>query len=423
MAVLHELEYFRHRLTEELSRTTRKDLYGGIIQINVEFDNSSNLNQGRDAIDELTRSVTDSVAHMVRMSDVVSVLDDHNIVILIAEAGTTLQEACDRLYELSLRMTEAIKNYSLKQASGVNESTYIGLNVFPDQSGSAETLIQQTGIAVQKSRKQGKDTAVFFQNRLSKHIEKLNEREREIRNAIYSDHFELYFHPCVNQDRTVVGAEAVARWSYDGTEFWRPQDFYNRLRDPSILLEMDTWTIETVCQCINELPDNTLHRLDINLSYEHILKNDLIEVLLAAIQRNNIPTCMIGINLTEQNLSRCLDSQNTLITKLNDLGIDVNIRNLDTTKLPLALLSELKLGSLAVHSSSLESKNKQSKNSSRTEALIGLAKSLNIGVLADNISSEDEYQSLVIAGCDYFQGDHLFESLPFHEFQDLFKAA
>lgn len=423
MAVTREIAYFRCRLAEELNRTTRTDRFGGIIQLNFELEHLPGPHEDSNLAGEVIRSIHVAISDLVRKSDVVSILDENNMLILITEAGDTLEETCHRLHVLSLRMKDAAKKNILWFQLGVIDNISIGLNVFPHDAGSADILLQQTNLAVLKSKELGKNSAVFFQDRLSKYIDKINTRELQIKRAIYSDDFELHFQPQVDQQRSLVGAEVIVRWPFDGKNFWRPEDFYTVLGDTSVLLEMEAWIIETVCKHITDLPANSLRCLDINLSCEHIVKNDLVEIVLAAIQRNNIPTRMIGINVTEQSLSEHLDSRNNLVTSLNALDIELNIREMDVNRLPLSSLARLKTGNLVLDSALLGSMVEDAGCPSKVKALISMAKSLNLGVIADNVSCEAEFCSLLAAGCDRFQGAHISKTLSFPEFQDFVKAA
>lgn len=313
----------------------------------------------------------------------------------------------ERLTRQIEEATESLSEYLSKKFRINNISVRTGIYIIPDSSTDALLAVSNANMA-RKLAKNGKgarcvvfDQAMFEKKRRQiMYIQALDD-------AIKNEEFYVVMQPKVSgTSNRLVGAEALVRWKMsDGTEVY-PDEFVPAFEKDGSIVKLDFFVYEKVMQYIRERLDSGKKVLPIsmNVSRAHLLTSDFTKKFLALVDKYQIPTQFLELELTESIYLENLNSFNAMIEELRILGIRVSMDDFGSGYSSLNALNDLRIDLLKIDKVFMKDDMLKESDKTIIRFIIDMAKNLSMKVMCEGVETDSQRRFLNEAGCELQQG-------------------
>jgi diguanylate cyclase (GGDEF)-like protein/PAS domain S-box-containing protein len=405
----------------------------------LDIDNFKNINDalGHGLGDELLREFSLRLLECLRVTDIVARIggDEFGCILIGGDSSGNAEVVASKI-RASLRQPFDLEGHQ------VIVTASIGISVYPMDSLDADTLVKNGGAAVYRSKKAGRDTYRFFTPEMNaRAIEKQN-RENALRNALDRDEFVLYYQPKVDiSTGRITGVEALIRWRHPEYGFIGPLEFIPDLEQTGLINRVGAWVIESACRQIaewrrvgiGEIPvsvnvsgrqfyQNTLNQDVIRATQKNGIQPELLEFELQAeraLRENSIDSDLLELELTESSLMTHAKKTVDILKRLKSIGIQIAVDDFGTGYSSLAYVKQFPIDVLKIDRSFIREVTTNSTDAAITTAVIAMAHSLDVRVVAEGVETIEQLDFLRERGCDEIQGYYFARPLPPNEISDL----
>ncbi|NOR71841.1 MAG: EAL domain-containing protein [Methylomarinum sp.] len=406
------------RLQHEIIDAKRHHHFGAIVFLDLDCFKILNDSLGHHIGDELLIQVAKRLKSVLRDEDTACRLGGDEFVILLPAQGKSAEEAADKSINVAEKVRVLINKPYILQDNEQTFSTSIGVTIFPTDSEKASYILQQADTAMYLSKDSGKNRISFYHASMQEAADKRLLLENELRLAIKTQQFVLFYQPQVDESGHVMSAEALIRWLHPEKGYISPADFIPVAEETSLILPIGDWVLNEVCRQIKEWQSSefTLGHIAINVSARQFKQHNFVDLVCRAITENNISADKLILELTE---SIVADDINDTIQKMNALkerGIKISIDDFGTGYSSLSYLKQLPIDQLKIDQSFVRDIGVDVENEVIVETIINMANSLKLNVIAEGVETEEQALFLKEKGCNTFQGYYFGRPMPDDEF-------
>ena len=404
----------RNALTEYLDTKMREAARGGrhIAVLSVEIDRLKLVSEslGHAAGDQLLMEVGRRLQPQVSQDDLLAHFGSGEFSLVLAREDS-VDEAMARGTAASL-----VDALSLPVAIGDNEikvTCDIGISLYPVHGDDPEKLLQQAQAAMYRAHELGKNQICVFSSGMhSKAISRLV-MESGLRRALERNEFELHFQPKLELvSGAIIGAEAFLEWkSPDGALISR-SSYIRAAEETGLIVPIGEWVLRTAClQALEwQRAGHSMCRVAVNLSARQLQQPDLAQKIEKILIETGLDPRLLGLEITEGALMGESTRIARILGDLKTLGIEISLDDFGTGYSSLSYLRTLPIDVVKVDRSFVHDVTAASQDVSITRAIINMAHSLQMRVLAEGVETEGQLALLIANGCDQMQG-HYFSGL------------
>jgi diguanylate cyclase (GGDEF)-like protein/PAS domain S-box-containing protein len=395
------------RLQQAMADSGRSGHRGALLFIDL--DNFKILNDtcGHDVGDQLLIEVASLLGICVRDGDTVSRLGGDEFVVMLKDLGENPQEAAAQVKGVGEKILSAL-NKSFTIAARVHHSTAsIGVILFLGPENSVDELLKQADIAMYQAKSAGRNTLRFFDPDMQAALAARAELETSLRLAIQEQQFVLHFQPQVDNLRGIIGAEALVRWQHPERGMVSPAQFIPLAEETGLILPIGQWVLEDACARLKAWAGDPRSRelhLSVNVSARQFHQEDFVDQVRRALENSGAPANRLKLELTE---SVVLDNVKDTIEKmqvLRQFGVGFSMDDFGTGYSSLSYLTRLPLDQLKIDQSFVRNLPGNANDALVVQAILTLAQSLGLAVIAEGVETEAQRQFLDQHGCPIFQG-------------------
>ena len=361
--------------------------------------------------DELLNEVGGRIAGCLESRDMVARLGGDEFAILLNDLENA-EDAC----VLAQRVIEVLNAPIRLGGKEVFTSTSIGIAMAASRYRKAEELLRDADVAMYRAKAEGRHRYALFDEHLHQEAMQLLELEGDLRHAIARNEFVPFFQPVVRlSDRATMGYEALLRWQHPERGLLLPGDFLGVAEDTGAAEQIDWQMFERVFEVAGPLLAGSGF-IGINLSGRHFRSETLNEQLLALLRRHAIKPENVRIEVTERMLIENPPAAKRMLEALHRDGISASLDDFGTGYSSLSYLHQFPLQALKIDRSFIaEIAPAQTGGSAAVvRAILALAGSLGMQVIAEGIETEAQHTALVQLGCEYGQGFLYARPAPAH---------
>lgn len=285
-------------------------------------------------------------------------------------------------------------------------SARIGLAVMPDHTGDADALLKAAETALNRAKRTNGEPVALFSEEMKVAAFLRFTLEGELRRAIGDHELRVVYQPIVDAvTGTIVKAEALVRWPHMGRGPVPPPEFISLAEETGMIVPLSRAVFERVCADIAELEAFVRpgFRISVNLSGVNFMDAQLIPTVRDELAKAGIPASRIEFELTETVLMRDLDYATGILAQLREMGVRVAVDDFGTGYSSLAYLRRLAVDTLKIDRSFV-SELDDGQGIAIVEAVIGLAHSLGLEVVAEGVETLSQLSALHQRGCNLIQG-------------------
>ncbi len=388
----------------------------------LDLDRFKNINDslGHKVGDALLQGVAERLRATVIDNDTVSRLGGDEFAILLND----LRQGEDAAH-MAQRMIDAIiQPYHVEQHE-LRLTPSIGIAVYPDDGTDFETLIKNADAAMYHAKDSGRNNYQFFTQNMNARVFEHLMLENNLRRALEQRQFELYYQPQYDvSKRRIVGAEALIRWRHPELGLISPARFIPVAEESGLIVPISNWVLETVCQQGKQWERLGLAPipLSVNVSALQFRQKDFLPTVLATLAATGLPPERLALELTESMLMQNTDVAIDNMSSLKAHGIGISIDDFGTGYSSLSYLKRFPIDKLKIDQSFIRELPQDADNAAITAAIVSLAQSLHLNVIAEGVETPDQRDFLLARGCTEIQGYLFSPPVPPEQFAALLGA-
>jgi len=406
---------FMDRLHNALARAQWRNRLVAVIFLDLDRFKLINDTLGHSVGDELLKEAGQRLSYCVRDGDSVARLGGDEFVILLNDLA--------RREDIPVVAEKIIQVFSQSFEHVGKElfvSTSIGISVYPHDGSDATTLMKHADIAMYQAKAQGRNTYCIYQDTMDQRSDERLKLENDLRRALGKNEFEIFYQPKINlQDGRINGVEALLRWHHAKLGMLSPLEFIPILEETGLLLPVGTWVIDTACKQMRDWLDQGLapHSIAVNVANIQFRQSNFVELIAESINRYELSPGMLELEITENSLI----DQNTsmMLRKLHDHGVNIAIDDFGTGYSSLSYLKSHPISSLKIDYTFIRDIITDSDDAAITRAVIAMAHSLRLNVIAEGVETKEQLDFLVNCGCNEVQGFYFSQPVPADSLRNL----
>jgi EAL domain-containing protein (putative c-di-GMP-specific phosphodiesterase class I) len=305
-------------------------------------------------------------------------------------------------------------------------SVSIGISIYPDDSDSAEELIQDADNAMYHAKEQGSNNYRFFQDIMNVQAVRRQYLETGLHRALERHEFLLHYQPKVNLNSgQIVGVEALLRWRHPERGLIPPVEFIPLAESSGLIAPIGRWVLREACRQAREWRGAGLPHIGmaVNISAVEFRDKDFLANLQSTLVEAGMNPANLELELTESVLMRHVESTDRLLRELHAIGVCLTVDDFGTGYSSLSYLSRFPIGCLKIDRSFVQRINSEQNDDLIIRAVIGMGQSLNQRVVAEGVETQEQLAFLQLLGCDEGQGYYFCHPVPAQEIASLLETA
>jgi diguanylate cyclase (GGDEF)-like protein/PAS domain S-box-containing protein len=424
---------FKDRLTQALLHARRYRTTLATLFLDLDRFKVINDTLGHNVGDLLLKSVADRLAESVRHSDSVSRSVEKEENYSFARLGgdeftvllTNLREVHDA-GKVARRIVEAMAKPFSIEGNEIFVTVSVGIAIFPVDGDSVDALLKNADSAMYHAKEEGRNNFQFYSNTLNAAANERLILEGELRHAVDREEFVVFYQPQIDlRTGGIIGAEALVRWQHPQRGLLPPAEFLPAAMDTGLIRAIDEWVLRTACrhnqtwQQRGKMPV----RISVNVSNSLFHGNTLLSVVAEALSQTGLTPACLELELTESIAMRNVDASIVMLTTLKAMGVLLSIDDFGTGYSSLSYLQRLPINMVKIDQSFIQEILTQARPAPIVRAIIAMAHSLNLLVLAEGVEQEAQRTLLLEQGCDQAQGYLFGRPMPADAFAALLQLA
>ncbi|APF03162.1 TPA: EAL domain-containing protein [Legionella pneumophila] len=377
----------------------------------LDLDRFTQINDvfGHSKGDEIIKAISKRLIDCVPINHVIGRLSGDQFIVIASINNS--KEAVTGVMRLLSAFNEAVK----MNGHCIKMSCSVGISFYPKDGNTVDTLLSKADIALSRTKTEGHNSFQFYTQEMHTYTLEHIVLESELRNAVEKNEFVLYYQPILKlSSMSVIGFEALIRWNHPRKGLILPDKFISLAEEIGAIGEIGDWVFVTVCKQIQawQLKGFKNLKISVNLSprqfkFQHIPKR--INELLSEFQ---VKSESIELELTENILiDKSADIIDTL-NELKELGIQISIDDFGTGYSCLSYLKDLPIDTLKIDQIFVKDLKNNQSNQTLIKAIIAMAKTFNLSLIAEGIQNKHELVFLQKLGCHYGQGYYFSHPMP-----------
>lgn len=307
-------------------------------------------------------------------------------------------------------------NYHLIVNAGIYIMNEIEANL------SINHIIDRASLALRKTKESHGNAYYFYNDTIRNNLIMQREIENRMYTALYNKEFKVYVQPkyCMKTNQ-IIGGEALIRWQHPTKGIIPPIEFIPVFEQNGFITKLDMYVVETICQKQQQwiAQGRTPHVIAINQSKLHFFNIRYIEELQSILNKYQIEPNLIELEFTESAVFDNIDALLNVISELRQLGFKMSIDDFGTGYSSLNMLKDVVVDTLKLDRGFLIDTTNEQRRKLIIQAIIGMAKTLSMSVVAEGIETTEQEDLLKSMGCDIGQGYFFAKPMPIEEFYDL----
>ncbi len=406
---------FVEQLGKAIAQATRHERRVAIMF--VDLDNFKRVNDtlGHKAGDELLRLASARLAGALRAQDTVTRHqrtdpEPHSIARLGGDEFIVLLTDVQRTDDAAIvaqRLVDTLADPVTVQGTEVFVGGSVGVAMYPDDGNDIDTLLMNADTAMYRAKAAGRGAFQMYDRSMNERALERLRMETRLRRALERDEFVLHYQPRVDVvTGRIVGAEALIRWQHPERGLLPPAEFIPLVEDAGLVIPIGEWAIRTVCAQSAAWSAEGLETVPVavNLASTHLKERGLPALVASALQEHGVGANCLEIEVTESILLAEPELSVAIATELAEMGVQISIDDFGTGYSSLGYLKKLPIAALKIDRSFVRDLVSDPDDEAIVTAIIALAHSLKLKVVAEGVESPAQLAFLQSMRCDEYQG-------------------
>ena len=413
----------RNLLSERLAEAMRKidNEGGGLALMYVDLDQFKNINDafGHEVGDEVILMAARRLQSCVRDDDTIARVGGDEFHILMP--GITDEDETARL---AGDLLVALSSPYVIEGREIFSSASIGVCTYPASAVTQSDLMRNVDTAANNAKRDGRANYKIYTPRMSEEVQRRVDVGHELRRALENDELSLHYQAKVDlSSQRIIGAEALLRWHNEHLGMISPAEFVPIAEETGLIVPIGEWVLRTACrEAAHWQTGDGPVQVAVNLSALQFLHGDLVARVTRSLADSGLAPERLDLELTESLLVERPDETIMTLERLKNLGISISMDDFGTGYSSLAYMTRFPLDSLKVDRAFVTDLPDDRDAVVVVRAIVGMAKQLDLHIVAEGIETERQMEFLHGLGCHTGQGYLFSKPLPNDQFMEILKA-
>lgn len=392
---------FLDRLGQALRHAQRETSLVGVSVLNIDLFKKVNDSLGHAHGDDLLTMIARRLEESVRGEDTVCRLggDEFSIIHPDAENAESIAQVVQRVFGA------LGKPFHLAQQE-LRLTASVGISIFPEDGDNAHGLLKNADLAMTRAKEVGRSNFQYFTKTLDERAVQRLTLENDLREGLRKGEFLLHYQPKVDpQTGMITGAESLVRWQRQGGGLVSPGEFIPVAEESGLIVPLGDWILREACFQNAQWQSLNPHlRMAVNLSARQLREPKLLLRLDAALRDSGMDPEKLELEITESMLMDDVEGTVAILQQFKDRGVTIAMDDFGTGYSSLSVLKRFPIDTLKIDQSFVRDLAADSDDAQIVSAIISMARSLNLKVVAEGVETEDQLAFLKEKECDLIQG-------------------
>jgi diguanylate cyclase (GGDEF)-like protein/PAS domain S-box-containing protein len=395
---------FMDRLTQVMTRARRsRDYRYAVLFLDLDRFKVVNESLGHSRGDKLLRNIARKLTLELRGNDSVARFGGDEFAVLLDDLTAPRQAI-----NVAKRIREALSEPVTIDEHQVFTSASIGVVLGSEHDTSAEQILRDVDIAMNRAKKAGKSQFKIFSSQMHAQAMRLLNLEGDLRRALDRGEFLLHYQPIVSlADGRLTGFEALVRWLHPQKGLIPPSDFISLAEETGLILPLGSWVLDQACHQLARWNDKNPERgltMAVNLSATQINHANLVDQVERTLRKTGLPPQSLKLEITESVVMQNAEAASSLLKQLRDLSVKLSIDDFGTGYSSLSYLNRFPVDTLKIDRSFVSGMADQAENLGIVQSVVSLAHTLGMDVVAEGVETPEQMDSLKGLDCEFAQG-------------------
>ena len=401
---------FLDRFGQTLTQAARSSWLIGVLFIDLDRFKVINDTLGHGIGDQLLVQVAQRLADCVRTADTVGRLGGDEFAFVLSD----LARADDAGLVAEKVVALLARPFDL-DGQEVYVSASVGVAIYPDDGTDPDLLLRNADTAMYRAKESGRASYQFYLPQMNERAAERLKIESRLRGALERGEFVLHYQPKVCLDSgEISGFEALLRWQHPERGLVPPLEFISILEDTGLIVPVGEWVVRSVCQQLRQWQRDgvPLRPVAVNLSARQFHQAGLDVVIARIVSQSGIDPGLLEFELTESMLMNDPEAAVRTLQRMKTWGVRLSVDDFGTGYSSLAYLKRFPLDALKIDRAFIRDITTDPDDAAITLAIIGLAHSMKLTVVAEGVETEAQLAYLRARGCDEMQGYYFARPMP-----------
>jgi diguanylate cyclase (GGDEF)-like protein/PAS domain S-box-containing protein len=410
---------FRERLGRALARADRE---GGIVALMfIDLDNFKDVNEslGHETGDDLLRGTANLLVDTLPEASAVARMGGDEFAVLVEDMDDPQQ-----VEAMAAQVLGAVGKLHVIDGNEVAVTCSIGITMYPSDSRDLDTLLRNVDTAMYRAKEEGKNNCQYFAVEMNEPVLRRVEIGNALRRALKQNEFTLHYQPRVELGGgAIVGAEALLRWHSGLIGAVSPAEFIPVAENNGMIVQIGEWVLHQACERAMQWHAEGLAPagVAVNLSARQFRDVDIVKTVLRALHESGLPPHLLELELTESMLMHDVKRVLRTLHALKEIGVKLAIDDFGTGYSSLSYLKSFPLDYLKIDRSFIRDIPQDRNGEAIVRAIVVMAHSLGIKVIAEGVESGDQLSFLLEQKCDEIQGYYFSKPVPAAAFEAMLR--
>jgi len=395
------------RLNQALQSSMRNRQHGALLFIDLDNFKILNDTLGHHMGDLLLQQVSQRLQECVRGADTVARLGGDEFVVMLEELDMDPAVAAGQAELVARKVLSSLSKQFALGNHNMHSSPSIGVTLFFQNLLTVDELLKRADLAMYQAKGAGRNTMRFFDPEMQAAASERAAMEADLRKGLQNDEFMLYYQPVVDLHGHVTGVEALLRWAHPVKGMVPPNAFIPVAEQTGLILPLGQWVLEAACaQLVAWSADIRTEKISIavNVSARQFRHPDFSNHILNLLRLSGANPYRLKLELTESLLLTDFEEAVQKMSELRSIGVSFSLDDFGTGYSSLAYLKRLPLDQLKIDQSFVRDVLTDPNDAAIARTILSLAKSLDLGVVAEGVETAGQHDFLIREGCKSFQG-------------------
>ena len=407
------------RLAQAIAHSQRNGHLFALLMVDLDRFKLINDSLGHRAGDELLQETARRLTGVARAIDTLARSGGDEFVMILHPI-----DARDDAELLAQRVIEALKPTMRIAGVDIHTSPSIGIAFYPADGTTTETLIARADAAMYSAKQRGRNNAQCFAPGMDTQSQDKVRLESDLHEAIALKQFELDYQPKVDvKSGAVHSVEALIRWRHPQRGLISPNEFIPLAEDSGLIGPIGGWVVREACRQAKAWQRKGLPqvRVAVNLSASQFRQKNLLATIRQALLDADLDPSYLEVELTESAVMTNPEESVSILEQLSKMGVLVSVDDFGTGYSSMSYLRRFPIDKLKIDRGFSSEIMTRPDDASIVRAIVSLAHSLRLKVVAEGVETPDQLDFLKTLGCDQYQGFHFSTPVSAADFEELLR--
>ncbi|QCY10412.1 bifunctional diguanylate cyclase/phosphodiesterase [Pseudomonas sp. MPC6] len=410
---------FQDRLHTALQSAERQKSWVVLMFLDLDRFKPINDSLGHAAGDRMLKDMATRLLDCVDDDDTVARMGGDEFTLLL-QPRVNRETALNRAIHVAEQILASLVKPFVLEGREFFVTASIGIALSPQDGNELSQLMKNADTAMYHAKERGKNNFQFYQAQMNASALERLELESDLRHALEQNEFILYYQPQFSGDgKRLTGAEALLRWRHPRRGLVPPGDFIPVLEELGLVVDVGDWVIGEACRQLKVWHQARVRvpKVSVNISARQFSDGQLGTRIAAILEETGLPPACLELELTESILMREVSEAMQILAGLKNLGLSIAVDDFGTGYSSLNYLKQFPIDVLKIDRTFVDGLPSGEQDAQIARAIIAMAHSLNLAVIAEGVETHEQLEFLREHGCDEVQGYLFGRPMPAGQFE------